>query len=470
MDSHIFEIAEYAKKKLAGIADNFVITAVVSKASQIKFSNNKIAKTATESMSDLGFFVTKNKKILITNVKGALGETVAEPSVAGHAGTEIQTGRLAAAKKKIDETVKQASKFLRFIQPKPDYFGIADGPFKYKKILGLLDKKIENFSLDSVDVVELGINAAMKEGAERTNGIFQLGFADGLLMTSSGVMAESKSTSAYFSIRAMIGKDASGHMTSNARALPKLDVAGAAEFAGGIARLARNPVAGKAGRYDVVFAPLAFSVIAQNFGEAASIFDVEANLSFFKGRLGQQIGPKGLNIYDDPTIPGGIASSEHDAEGTPTKKNTIIKNGMLNTYLHNTSTARKYKTKTTGNAGLIAPGPHNVVFEAGRGTRDDLIKEIKQGIYITNLWYLRYQNISNGDFSVIPRDGMFLIENGEIKKPIKQLRVSENMLSILKNIYLRGRDVKQMAGWETSIPVLAPHVIVKNVNITQPTG
>ncbi len=454
MKSNLREIAEYARKKLAEVADDVVLAAVAGQASQIKFANNKIVKTAIENTFDISAFVTKDKKILITNIKDM----------------PTEKSEVSAAKKKVDESSKNIKKFLKFVQPKPDFFGIASGPFKYKKIPRLFDKKIANFDLNEVDFVQAGMNAALNEGAERTNGIFQLNAADAILLTSGNVDIESQATSAYFSIRALIEKDASGHMNSNARTLRDIEVEESGRFAGEIARQAKHPESGKAGKYDVLFAPLAFSVIAQNFGEAASIFDVEANLSFFKNKLGEQLGQKSLNIYDDATIAGGIASCEYDAEGVPTGKIPIIHNGVLKTYLYNTSSAKKYKTKTTGNAGLIAPGPHNVVFEAGTDSRESLIKEIKHGLYITNVWYLRYQNMSTGDFSVIPRDGMFLIENGKIAGPVKQLRVSENMLNILKNIHALGDDLKQMAGWETSIPVLTPHVIVKNVNITQPTN
>ncbi|MBI2041357.1 MAG: TldD/PmbA family protein [DPANN group archaeon] len=454
MELNLREIADYAKKKLEEATDNVVLTAASGKACQVKFANNKIVKSSVENNFDIGVFVTKDKKILVTNIK------------------DIPTEKsdLQKAKKKVDESVSNVKSFLKFVEPKQDYFGIAGGPFKYKKIHGLFDKKISEFDLNETDVVRAGMNAALREGAERTNGIFQLGAADVLLLTSGNVDVESQTTAAYFSIRAMVGKEASGHMTSNARTLKELAAEDAGKFAGEIANVAKNPVAGKAGKYDVLFSPLAFSVIAQNFGEAASIFDIEANLSFFKNKLNKQIGPKGLNICDDATIAGGIASSEYDMEGVPTKKIPVLENGILKTYLHNTSSARKYKTKTTGNAGLMAPGPHNVVFEAGKGTRDDLIREVKRGIYITNLWYLRYQNMSAGDFSVIPRDGVFQIKNGQILRPLKQLRVSDNMLNVLKNIYLRGNDIKQMAGWETSTPVHTPHVVVKNINITRPTG
>jgi PmbA protein len=138
----------------------------------------------------------------------------------------------------------------------------------------------------------------------------------------------------------------------------------------------------------------------------------------------------------------------------------------LRTYLHNTSTAKKYKVKTTANAGLIGPSPSNLILEGKKGNPFD----IDNGIYVTNVWYTRFQNYATGDFSTIPRDGMFLIENGEICGPINGLRISENMLNLLKNISVFGKNPQQITSWEAEIPVITPDVLIKNVRFTKPTS
>ena len=95
--------------------------------------------------------------------------------------------------------------------------------------------------------------------------------------------------------------------------------------------------------------------------------------------------------------------------------------------------------------------------------------DVKKGIYITNTWYTRFSNYLAGDFSTIPRDGIFLIEKGEIKYPIRGIRVSDNMLNVLKNVKAVGNDPKQILFWlEVTTPTIAPHVLVKDVNITKP--
>ena len=152
----------------------------------------------------------------------------------------------------------------------------------------------------------------------------------------------------------------------------------------------------------------------------------------------------------------------------PIKKTCIIKEGMLKTYLHNTSTAKRFKTKTTGNAGIIYPTPWSVVLQPGRKSKEKIISSIDSGVYVTNIWYTRFQNYFTGDFSTIPRDGIFLIKNGEIVKSLKNIRISDNMINILKNITQISNHAKNVYTWETSTPVFTPYVLTKDITVTKP--
>ena len=163
-------------------------------------------------------------------------------------------------------------------------------------------------------------------------------------------------------------------------------------------------------------------------------------------------------------MPNGFNSCRFDEEGVPTEKTKIIENGILKTYLHNTSTAKKYKTRTTANAGLIAPRSFNIVFDCKKGD----IFDVKEGIYITNVWYTRFQNYATGDFSTIPRDGAFLVKNGKIVQSLKGLRISDNMLNLLKNVQCCNKKVWQIKSWEAETPTFTPEVLVDNINITKP--
>jgi PmbA protein len=86
---------------------------------------------------------------------------------------------------------------------------------------------------------------------------------------------------------------------------------------------------------------------------------------------------------------------------------------------------------------------------------------------VTNTWYTRFQNYAAGDFSTIPRDGIFLIENGEIKQSLKDIRLSDNALRLLGNITGISKERQHVHWWgEADPPSLSPYILMKDVQIT----
>ena len=140
----------------------------------------------------------------------------------------------------------------------------------------------------------------------------------------------------------------------------------------------------------------------------------------------------------------------------------------LKTYLHNTSTAKKSRTKTTGNAGLVSPDPHAIFVKPGDRSRDEIFAEVKDGLWLTNTWYTRYQSYVTGDLSTIPRDGIFHIQKGDVVEAWKDIRLTDNLLHLLKNIEALGDEPEQMMWWgEVSIPNFVPYARIKDVGITR---
>ncbi|MEM4714143.1 MAG: TldD/PmbA family protein, partial [Candidatus Nanoarchaeia archaeon] len=366
-----------------------------------------------------------------------------------------------------NKCIEDINIFEKQVEPKEDFFGIAEGPFKYKKI-NLFDKKIAQIKeKDLLELANLSIDAALKN-AKRVSGILHLSNSENYLFTSKNVKAKEKETAAYFSIRAFLDKNASGHSVCVSRNLKDFEPDKAGLEAGEFAKKSANPVEIKPGKYTILFHPLAFAVLLERIGHAASIFDVENGASWFTNCIGKQISPEFINIYDNGILKNGLGSSLFDAEGVPTQNTPIIEKGIFKTYLYNTSYARKYKTKSTGNAGLLSPRPTNIYLAPSKKSFEELLSDIKNGIYITNLWYTRFQNYTSGEFSTIPRDAAFIIENGELKTSIKNLRISDNMPNLLKNISDLASDIKQIRSWEVETPTWTPHVLVDNLNITKP--
>src|SRR5437870_3076235 len=201
-------------------------------------------------------------------------------------------------------------------------------------------------------------------------------------------------------------------------------------------------------------------------GGRLSAWAVLAGLSPFGKKIGKRVASSQLTLYDDGSA-DSIARKRFDAEGVPTRRNLLVNKGILKTYLHNTSTAKKFKTKTTGNAGLVAPDSHAVFVKPGDRSRDEIFSEVKDGLWLTNTWYTRYQSYVTGDLSTIPRDGIFHIRNGDVVEAWKDIRVTDNLLHLMKNIVALSDEAEQMMWWgEVSVPNFVPYALIKDVGIT----
>jgi len=425
-------------------ADDVVAIGEEVRGWQVKFVNNRIATGMSSYDNEISLFVSKEKRIGVTTIKEF-------------------------SRRNVEESVSKLLRFTKKMQPNEEYAGIAEGPFRYKVVKGVYDGRIGKLEDRATDFIEEGVNAALAEGAKRASGVLRYGMKEELLVTSNDARSSERSSDMYFSIRALADKDASGHKVCCSTTLRNFSPEKTGARAGRIAKMALNPVRGDIGRYDVIFDPYPLANLLNITMDSASAFAVEAGFSFLRGKLGKKTASSAVTLVDDGRLPHCLSSSKCDSEGVPTRRNVVIERGILKTYLHNTSTAKRYGVKTTGNAGLLSPKPWNAVLSRGDYGEKELFDEVKRGLYITNLWYTRFQNYEKGDFSTIPRDGIFLIEKGELTKSLKEIRLSDNMLRMLLNIAALSKKQEQIVGWEVEIPVITPHVLVKGVRVTKPT-
>lgn len=427
-------------------ADDAICTVVSGKSRQLKFANNEIVLSTIWNATDVYVYLTLQKKVIF----GSLN---------------LSNDRF--KKESIDDFLKRLIKTAKVTEEKRDYYGIAEGPFKYKDVEDTFDNKIVDLGEKRVDFVEKAINRALEEGAKRCAGVLYTNYMEIEKATSGNVNTRDKGTSINLSIRAFADKDASGHSVVASRILKEFRPEKAGEEAGRLAKESLKPLLGKPGKYDVVFGPMAGANMLFNTGYQLSAFMVDAGQSFFVDKLNQKVSGENVSILDDGRLKNGFGSRKFDDEGFPTQKNKLIENGVLKNYLHNTSTAKKFSTQSTGNAGIPVPKSWNLILEKGDRSFDELISEAKNGLYITNSWYTRFTNYRTGDFSTIPRDAMFEIKNGKITKPVNNLRLSDNMLRILKNIIAIEKESRTVQWWEIESPVVTGHFLCRDVVMTK---
>jgi PmbA protein len=454
------EITRYAFNEGSRYFDEIAIVGIETNDKVVRFSNNEISISANVKRMNLNFLFKKNRRILQSSL-----DSISKDSIKSH--------------------IKELRRKVNLLPEYRDYAELPDGPFKYKRIKDIFDKRI----LDEekiFNLIEDAINYSIKNGANRVCGSFESSLSKIYLFTSKNVEAFSQATSAVLEIRALakekIGKlsqnvnlkgklsEASGAATTCGTKLKDLKPKEVGEEAGKLAKISENPIKVKEGRYDAVLGRNAAAVIFSEVGRHFSAFFVDANLSCFANKIGKLVANEIVDIYDDGRIAGGIGSIPFDAEGYPTQKTQIISKGVAKSYLHNSITAKKFKTKSTGNAGWIIPMPHNIFVSPKDWKEEELIEEVKRGIYINNLGYLRYQDELSGDFSAVLRDGIFLIENGELKKPIRDFRLNANLINFLKSIEgISNKSIQTFHWWmEARVPVFTPKVLVRNLRFTLP--
>ena len=364
----------------------------------------------------------------------------------------------------IGGSLERLVKIAKSSQRNPEYAGIATGSFRYAgfrpdpRVLGLRE---------GADFVEAAVHGALAEGAKECAGSFWRYEDEHLLATSNGVEAHDHRASLYLSIRAMVALESSGHGIACATRLSRFDPARAGRKAGRIAALAQDPRHGEAGRYTVVFDPLIFAALTDQVAGRLSAYSVLAGFSPFGKKLGKRVASPAVTMWDDGSAES-LARKKFDMEGVATKRHALLQRGILKTYLHNTSTARRFRTKTTGNAGLVSPDAHAVFVKPGDWSRDEIFSEVRDGLWLTNAWYTRYQSYVKGDLSTIPRDGIFRIRRGEVVEAWKDLRLTDNLIRLMRNVVALSDRTEQMMWWgEVSIPNFVPYALIKDVNLTR---
>ncbi len=166
-------------------------------------------------------------------------------------------------------------------------------------------------------------------------------------------------------------------------------------------------------------------------------------MSFLKDSLGKQIAARNVTLIDDGTLMGGAGSAPFDGEGVPTRRNELIRDGVLQMFLYDSTTARKANTSTTANArrsynGLPRIGPFNLYLAPGNQTTEEIIRAIPNGFFVTDLMG-QGGNPVTGDFSA-GAAGLW-IENGELTHAVEEVTIAGTMHDILQNIERIGTDV-----------------------------
>ena len=196
--------------------------------------------------------------------------------------------------------------------------------------------------------------------------------------------------------------------------------------------------------------------------------------SIFSGKTGQRVCPAGINIVDDGTLMHNRGSGNYDDEGVAGQKTYMVRDGILESYLHDRISAAWFGVAPTGNGRREnfrynpIPRMRATYMESGDAAPDDIIRSVSKGVYVDEFSNGQVK-IGEGDFTFFVKSG-FLIEDGRLTAPIKDINIIGNGPQALSDITAVGNDMRidngtWTCGKEQSVPVSCgmPTISVSNL-------
>ena len=250
----------------------------------------------------------------------------------------------------------------------------------------------------------------------------------------------------------------------------KIDAGAVARTALDKAQRSQNPIALAPGEYTVVLEPEAVaSVLQYTAWYTFNALAVQEERSFVRGRRGENMFSPLVSVYDDGNS-GESFALPFDFEGVPRQRVTFVEQGVAREVVYDTFTARRDNVVSTGHSlpapNLAGPVPQHLFMAPGDKGREELIAQVARGILVTRFWYTRVVHPLHVMMTGLTRDGTFLIENGQVTLPVKNLRFTSSYIDALKNTRAVGRETKLMYDERTEMSFRAPALVVDNFNFT----
>ena len=298
----------------------------------------------------------------------------------------------------------------------------------------------------------------------RASDVLAAGYIEGgatanALANSAGLFAYQRSTDFDFTVTARTSDGTGSGWQGAANVnLSQINASAMGRAAIDKAVRSREAVALEPGEYKVVLEP---SPAADLLGYLTGAFDAraadEGRSAFAKrgggNRIGERIVSDKITLRSDPgdaNMPGLVWGEG----GVPQQPVNWIENGVLRELVHSRYWAQRQNR---------APRPQggNYILDGGTKTTDELVRMVDRGVLVTRFWYIRFVDQRTLVLTGLTRDGLFLIENGEIVRPLKNMRWNESPLAVLSNVEELGRTVRARAT-EQGGNIAAPPILARD--------
>ncbi len=327
--------------------------------------------------------------------------------------------------------------------PEDRFAGLADPKSLARDLpdLDLLDAALPTVR----DLEELARTA--ERAATAVNGVTKSGGASAsagiggmVLVTSSGFSGAYLGSRHGISIEAIAGEGTGmerDYDFSSARHGADLEAAEKIGRSAGERAVKRlNPRKVSTRRVPVVYDHRVASSLIGHLSSAINGSALARKTSFLQKDLGEQVFAAGITIIDDPRRPRGLRSQPFDAEGVATARRALVENGVLTSWILDCASARELGLTTTGHAqrgvsSVPSPGATNLHLEPGRASPQELIADIEDGLYVTDLIGMG-ANIVTGDYS--RGAAGFWIEHGELTYAVSEVTIAGHLRDIFRTL------------------------------------
>jgi len=346
-------------------------------------------------------------------------------------GTEIDDASL-------KRLVQTAEELARVAPEDPEYVPEL-GPQEYLPIRPY-------FASTAKAPLELGVGAARSaiDPATQKNitaaGFFEHGHGFAAVGNNKGLFGYYQNSDARFSVTARTADGGgSGWAGDNSRDVDELDYARASERAIQKAEASRNPKTLEPGVYPVILEPQAVAEFLSYAVWSMNARTADEGRSFFTkpgggNKIGQQLVGENITLLSEPTHPQ-VLGEPFGGDGLPAKKHVWIEDGVLQQLFYDRYWAQKQGKEPTGS-------PANLVFQGGERSVEGLIKETDRAVLVTRFWYIRFVDPQTILVTGLTRDGVFWVEDGEIRHSVRNFRFNESPIAVLNKVTGLSRPLR----------------------------
>jgi predicted Zn-dependent protease len=292
------------------------------------------------------------------------------------------------------------------------------------------------------------------------------------IANTNGLRSRHDSTAAKL-LTVMTGSDrASGYAQAVSPDIDAIDAGSVGAEAADKAVRSAGAVDLEPGEYDVVLEEYAVQTVLEYLSLAGfSALAVEEHRSFME--LGQPIMGPNVRIWDDGNDPTGLPAAI-DFEGAAKRRVDLVTDGVASAVVHDTATARRAGVPTTGHGlpqpNTFGPAAWNLFMAPGQVPRDELVASLERGLLVTRFHYVNIVHPRRGVLTGMTKDGTFLVDNGRIVRPVRNLRFTQAIPEAFGRIDAIGLETRLVAAEYSGVNARVPALLIRGFTFTGATA